>query len=276
MRPIARRLPLVAANLAGAAAFAAPFLLSRPDGSAGGSEAGARAADAPWLLALLMPLLLAVAIAEAGEPGKGMDAKRVALLGVLACLAALLRLPLSLAGANLLFLLPILAGAVFGLSFGFLLGALAIAVSALITGGIGPWLPFQMWAAGWVGAGAALLRPAVERLRRRPRAAAVILAAYTYVAALFFGGVMNLYFWPVIVSDAATGWRPGLGLAETFRHYRAFYLLTSLAWDSIGGLVGAGVILAIGGPVLEMLHRYRRRFSVEVVPEDAAVVTARS
>ena len=48
----------------------------------------------------------------------------------------------------------ILAGAAFGPRFGLLLGLSAMAVSAVVTGGIGPWLPFQMLALAWMGAGA--------------------------------------------------------------------------------------------------------------------------
>ena len=36
----------------------------------------------------------------------------------------------------------------------------------LITGGVGPWLPFQMIAAGWVGFGAGWLPRAGGRLER--------------------------------------------------------------------------------------------------------------
>jgi energy-coupling factor transport system substrate-specific component len=41
-----------------------------------------------------------------------------------------------------MFLLIILTGYVFGARVGFLMGALSLMVSALITGGVGPWLPF--------------------------------------------------------------------------------------------------------------------------------------
>lgn len=253
------RLPFLAVNLAGVLAFAAPFLVAAgPEG-----EAGARSGDAPWLLALLVPLTIAVAITEAG--GARMDAKRIALLGVLAGFAAVLRLPVSFAGANLIFLVPIAGGFVFGTCFGFLLGALAMAASAAITGGIGPWLPFQMWAMGWVGAGAGALRPLADRLVRRRRVGVVLLASYGYAAAFLYGAVMNLYFWPVAaVGPAAIGWTPGLGPAEAWRHYRAFYATTSLGWDAIGAGANALALLVAGGPIVELLRRYRRRFSYRV------------
>lgn len=253
-------LPLILVNLAGVMAFAFPFFLAaRPSES----EALARSGDAPWLLALLVPLLIGVAVAEASA-GR-LDAKSVALLGVLGGIAALLRIPISFAGANLMFVIPIAAGFVFGPSFGFLLGSLAMAASAAITGGIGPWLPFQMWAAGWVGAGAGLLKPAGDRLATS-RWAVVILAAYGYLSGLLFGAVMNLYFWPLLSpAQSDIGWSAGIGVAEAMRRYRNFYLLTSLPWDAVRGILNAGVILAAGRAIIDVLRRYKKRFSFEFV-----------
>lgn len=56
-----------------------------------------------------------------------------------------------------MFFLMVLSGRVLGPGFGFVLGALSMFASALLTGGVGPWLPFQMLAMGWVSLGAGLL-----------------------------------------------------------------------------------------------------------------------
>jgi len=48
----------------------------------------------------------------------------------------------------------IIGGRVLGPGFGFVLGLLAMLGSALVTGGVGPWLPFQMLGAAWIGLGA--------------------------------------------------------------------------------------------------------------------------
>ena len=81
-----------------------------------------------------------------------MDARTLAMLGVLAAVGTILR-PLSAgtAGFELIFFVLILGGRVFGAGFGFALGAITMVSSALITSGVGPWLPYQMLAAGFVG-----------------------------------------------------------------------------------------------------------------------------
>ena len=56
-----------------------------------------------------------------------------------------------------MFFLLVLAGRVFGPGFGFVLGCTSLFASALLTAGVGPWLPFQMLGCAWVGLGAGLL-----------------------------------------------------------------------------------------------------------------------
>src|SRR6185437_8863127 len=109
-----------------------------------------------------------------------------------------------------IFFLPICVGFVWGPSFGFLLGAASIAVSGLLTGGIGPWLPFQMMTLGWVGLTAGLLpgrgippSPNPSPVRGRgglSRASAtqslIALAIFGALWGFLFGAIMNLWFWP--------------------------------------------------------------------------------
>ena len=99
-----------------------------------------------------------------------------------------------------------LAGAAFGPRFGLLLGLCAMAVSAVVTGGIGPWLPFQMLALAWMGAGAGLL----GRVTTPPAAVVevVVLAAYGWVWGFLYGAIMNLWFWP-FARGGALDWHPG-------------------------------------------------------------------
>ncbi len=81
-----------------------------------------------------------------------------------------LRLPGFVAGFSAMFIVVLVAGNAFGPAFGFLLGAVGTFASGLFIGGLGPWLPFQMVAVGWVGMGAGLLpRDVVARADRRAR-----------------------------------------------------------------------------------------------------------
>jgi len=239
---------LAACSVIGVVAFAWP-LLADPSGSAG----TAHSADAPWLLAVLLPLLLCVVLAELAEGA--LDAKSVALLGVLAACGAALRLPSGgVAGFEPVFFLLIPAGRVLGRGFGFVLGALTLFVSALLTGGVGPWLPFQMLGAAWMGFLAGCLPPA------RGRAEVWMLAAYGVVAALAYGLLLNLSFWPYVAGgDSALSFVQGAGLAENLRHFWAFHLATSLGFDIPRAVFTGAFILVAGRPILGALRRASRR-----------------
>lgn len=172
-------------SIAGLIAFGWPLIVDPGSGIAHG-------ADAPFVFALLLPLLLAVVLAEIAEGG--LDVKAVALLGVLSAVGAVLRpLGAGSAGIELVFFLLVLAGRVFGPGFGFVLGSTTLFASALITGGVGPWLPYQMLGAAWVGLGAGLLP------RARGRREIALLAAYGAVAGLAYGWLLNFSFWPFAV-----------------------------------------------------------------------------
>ena len=229
--------------LLGAAAFLYPFFLSGPE--LAGADA-ARGADAPLIFAALGPALLALLLAELGA-GQ-LNARTVAVLGVLTALNAALRLPAGPGDAPTFFFLVILAGYVYGGRFGFLLGALSLFVSALLTGGVGPWMPFQMFVMGWMGLASGGLGRLARARAPGSRRELALLAAWGY-----------LWSWPFAPGDALH-WQPGLGLPETLRRYWAFYALTSLAWDSLRALGNLALILALGRLVLKELRRFQARF----------------
>jgi energy-coupling factor transport system substrate-specific component len=158
--------------------------------------------------------------------------------------------------------LPILAGYCYGPTFGYLLGALSMGVSALMGAGIGPWLPYQMFTLGWVGLTSAWL----PDMQRRPRIQVAVLAAWGLLWGIAFGFIMNVWFWPYIVDPSQAGlyWEPGLGAMEAFKRYLAFYALTSSWWD-VGRAVGNAVIIALFGiPVLRLFRRFGQRFTFQV------------
>jgi energy-coupling factor transport system substrate-specific component len=239
---------LVAASLLGLVAFGWPLLV-QPSGS----ENAAHAADAPWVFVLLLPLLLAIVVGELAEGA--LDAKAVALLGVLAACGAALRLPSGgVAGFEPVFFLLVPAGRVLGRGFGFVLGALTLFASALLTGGVGPWLPFQMFGAAWIGFFAGCLPP------MRGRAEVGMLAAYAAVASLAYGLLLNLWFWPFgSAAGSEIAFVPGAGLAENLRRFWAFHLATSLGFDLPRAVLTAGFLLVAGTPILAALRRATRR-----------------
>lgn len=227
-------------HLAGVVAFAWPLLVA----GAGRGEAMAHGREAPILVALLALGLVGAALRAR------MTAQEVALLGILAGLNAVLRLPGSFGGASPMFVLPILCGRVFGARFAFTLGAASMLTSAILTGGVGPWLPFQMWALGWVGAGAALVP---DRFGRAG------LVAYGWAAGFAFGAVMNLWFWPFQGGASELSFDATRGLGANLAAYGRFYLLTSFAWDAMRAIGNAILIAVLAHPVTTLLRESRDR-----------------
>jgi energy-coupling factor transport system substrate-specific component len=245
---------MAVANLVGLAAFLYPFFYGSREPSA--MQELAHAQDAPLVFIVLLVICLAVVIVSLES--RRMDAKVVAILGVLIALNAAMRLVPGLAGFSLMFFLPIICGYLFGSVFGFLLGSLSILISAFITAGVGPWLPYQMFATGWMG----LLSGWIPSLGRHQRLETWVLAVWGMVSGLLFGVIMNIWFWPYMMDPSNSGvyWHPGLSALESMVRYLAFYVVTSLWWD-VGRAVGNFVlILALAQPILKIFRRYQQRF----------------
>jgi energy-coupling factor transport system substrate-specific component len=257
----------ILANVMGLAGLLWPLVL----GTSGVGEANAHATDAPVIVAFLVPLLVLVAIDTAHENRDApRDARLIALLGVLVAVNAFLRIPKGPSGEGLMFVLPILAGWYIGARFAFLLGAFSILASAVLTGGVGPWLPFQMFALGWVGAGAGLVRRTVGG-----RLPIVALGVYAYISSIAYGFVMTLWFWPFLGQGGPTFFSEGLGLGETFVRYWRFYSLTSLPWDT-GRAILANVplVVILAKPVGNLFARVKERFAPQIVVLQPATPSA--
>lgn len=238
-----------AVSAIGIAAFGWPLI------APAGSAAVAHASDAPWLFAALVPFLIAVVLAQLADGG--MDAKAVAMLGVLSAVVCALR-PLGggIAGLEPIWVVLILGGRALGPGFGFALGAVSLFSSALITGGVGPWLPFQMLAAAWVGMGAGLLPAA------RGRWEIALLAAYGAVASLAYGLLLNLWFWPFTRGlPEAIAYVPGAGTGDNALAWLRFTLVTSLGYDIPRAVLTVALIALAGPVVLLALRRASRRAS---------------
>jgi energy-coupling factor transport system substrate-specific component len=213
----------------------------------------AHSTDAPLIFAVIIPLLLIVVLAQLSDGG--MDSKSVALLGVLAAVIAALRpLGAGLGGIEPIWVILILAGRALGPGFGFVLGALSLLVSALFTGGVGPWLPFQMLAAAWVGLGAGLLP------RASGRKEILILCGYAIGATIAFGFVLNLWFWPFSLNlPEQIAFVPGAGLSENLIAWMRFNIATSLGFDLPRALLTTLLIVIAGRPILFLLRRASRK-----------------
>ncbi len=243
----------------GVAAFLYPFWIP-----ADALPNSAHAGDAP-LIAAAVAALVVVAVALEVRRGT-MNGATVAVLGVLAANAGLLRL-LTLPGRGSgIFFLVVLAGAAFGPRFGMLLGFCAMAVSAIITGGIGPWLPFQMLALAWIGACAGIVGLATSRLSARSEV--IVLAAFGWIVGLLYGALMNLWFWPFQRGGGDLSWEPGMGAATTIQHYWSFYVTTSFAWDAGVAMGNAILILLTGVVILRTLRRFAHRLDPVVELEE--------
>jgi energy-coupling factor transport system substrate-specific component len=255
--PVGLRSTLALALVSGVGlvAFGWPFLV-QPGAALDTSHAG----DAPFVFVLVLPLLAAVVLAELSTGG--MDAKAVAMLGMLAAVGAALRaLGPGTAGLEPSFAVIILGGRVFGRGFGFVLGAVTLFTGALITGGVGPWLPFQMIAAGWVGFFAGCLPPG------RGRVEVLWLTAYSFVVGLGYGLVMNLWFWPFASYGPEVTYVAGDPVGANLHRYLVFYLTTSLPWDLGRSVLSGLVVLLAGSALLRALRRASRRAAFEARAE---------
>ena len=207
---------------------------------------------------LLMPLMLVLVLVEfaSGE----LDSKQLAMLGVLTALNAVVRvLGAGTSGIETAFFLIIIGAFVFGSGFGFLLGSGSLLVSALLMGGVGPWLPFQMMAAGLIGLAAGLLPKPKSRWLELS-----LLVAFAIVGAYIYGALMTLWNWPFLLGVGTDiSYLPGAGLIENLSRFIQYELLTGgLLWDT-GRAVTTSVLILLTAPaLLTTLKRAARRAGI--------------
>lgn len=255
-------LALTVASLAGLAMFAWPLIIDPPAGFS-------HTRDAPYIFALILPVLVGIVLAEITS--RGMDTKALAMLGVLSAIGAVLRpLGAGTGGIELVFFLLVLGGRVYGPAFGFVLGSTTLFASALLTGGMGPWLPFQMLASSWVGLLAGLLPPL------RGRAEIALLAVYAGLAAYLYGFLVNLWGWPFSLgADTDLSYVAGGAVLDNLHRFVLYTLATSTwGWDTGRAITNVAAVLLVGRAVLATLRRATRRAAfdapVTFAPDPAA------
>jgi len=232
--------------------------------------------DPPFLFIALLPIVLLVVLAELNEGG--LDPRVLAILGVLSAVNAILRgISPGTAGVELVFFVLILAGRVFGPGFGFVLGCTSLFASALMTAGVGPWLPYQMLCAAWVGMGAGLLPR-----RATGRAEIALLAGYGAVAAYSYGLFMNLSGWPFIAGIVVPGhegslsYVAGAPVLDNLQTFLVYTLLTSTgSWDTVRAVTNVVAVCVLGPAILTTLRRASRRALVVGTVQAQEPVTGR-
>ncbi len=273
MRRIVSAAIYVLCALLGLLAFAYPFFT--PELVAiGASSPGTvpQGQSTPLLTATLVGLALIALLVEV--QGETISAKSIAMLGVLVAGTSLLRfievaIPLP-GGFSPIFAPIMLAGFVFGGRFGFLMGTFTILASALITGGVGPWLPYQMFTTGWVGMTAGWLgRLPLRRAHSAPHSSfgyreLLLLSMAGFAWGLLYGVIINIYFWPFAAGPAAQNYEAGISLGQMLARYGAFYVATSLVWDLARAVGNVALIVLLGAPMVRALTRFKRRFRFEV------------
>jgi energy-coupling factor transport system substrate-specific component len=226
---------------------------------------GREAPAYPPAFGLAAGAVLAVAALEAAA--RRLDARGLALLASIAALDSALRaaFPIGFGGFSPFFLLVLCAGYALGPGFGFVCGAFAMLASDLAIGALGPYVPYQLLAAGWTGALAGIAGLLAGRWQSG-RAGLAALAAVGAVTGLLFGAVTDVQDWTTFYRGAAGfGWAPGLGPAAGLHRFGEFYLATSLLYDSFRSAGNVVLVLALGPPIVAALRRFGARLRFEVV-----------
>jgi energy-coupling factor transport system substrate-specific component len=240
-----------AISIAGLALFLWPFV-------------GADTPPVATSLALSLGIVAVLLFVEAST--RRLDARRFALLAAIAAIDAGLRLVLvtGLGGFSPMFFLILAAGYVYGPSYGFLAGSVALLASAVATGGIGPWLPYEMMGCGFVGlvAGVAGMRRSGPVTWRD----IVVLAAVGAVTGFAYGALLDVWDWTTFYRGTpGFGWQPGLSLTAALARFGRFYVATSLVYDGFRAVGNVLAVTLLGAPVLAGLIRVRARFNVIVL-----------
>jgi energy-coupling factor transport system substrate-specific component len=242
---------VAAISVAGLALFLWPFVASDTPPAAAA-------------VALSIGVVAVLAFVEAST--RKLDARRFALLAAIAAIDAALRLVLvtGLGGFSPIFFLILAAGYVYGPSYGFLAGSVALLASGVATGGIGPWLPYEMIGCGFVGLVAGLA--GLSRSGPVTWRDIVVLAAVGVVTGFAYGALLDVWDWTTFYRGApGFGWQPGLSVTNALARFGRFYVATSVVYDSFRAVGNALAVVVLGAPVLAGLVRMRARFNVIVL-----------
>ena len=126
-------------------------------------------------------------------------------------------------------------------------------LSAFLTGGFGPWLPYQIFAAAWIG----FLSGSLPKFKRFE---IPFLAVTSMFLAELFGILMDLQFWPYALGPKTQlSYLPGAAISENLNRFLVYHGATSMAWNVPRAVFTAILILAVGAGVLNALKRAARK-----------------
>lgn len=250
MNSLISKLSIAIAGVASLLMFSWPLFIT--------SNISTEATTAQTVFILLMPLTLVIVLIEFATGD--ISSKHLALLGVLIALNAVIRLlGAGTAGIETAFFLVILGAYVFGSGFGFILGAGSIFVSALLTGGIGPWLPFQMMGAALIGLGAGLIPHATKKWLEK-----LNLIVYAVIASFTYGALMTLWNWPYLAGTGTQiSYVAGAPVIDNLTRFLQYEIVTGgLLWDTGRAITTSLLILLTGSALIATLSRAATRAGV--------------
>lgn len=214
------------------------------------------------LVAVLVIAAMVVVLLITEMASRRLTTNMLALLAAIAAVDTVLRsvVVTGVAGFSPVFLLILCAGYSFGPRFGFLCGSTTLLVSGVATGGVGPWLPYEMLAAGWVGSIAGI---AGRRRQGTPNVRDVILLAVIgLICGYLYGALTDLWDWSTYYRAIPDlGWMPGMSPLAALGRFSHFYLVTSLGWDTFRAVGDVVMIGLLGAPLLNAFQRIRRRLT---------------
>jgi energy-coupling factor transport system substrate-specific component len=205
---------------------------------------------ASWFFLAASPLTLLLVIVLITQEELG--SKKIALLGILTALIASLRpLGIGAIGIEPMWFALIIASRAMGPTFGFLLGTLSMTLSALLTGGVGPWLSYQIFAAALIGWGTTLVP---NKLRGNKEVLALVF--YGIAASLFFGIAMDLQFWPWTLGPGTQlSYQPGADIGDNLERFLTYHFVSALAWDIPRAILTSVLLAFATRPMLAALRR---------------------
>jgi len=178
---------------------------------------------------------------------KRINVKEIALLGTLAGIAGVSRVPFAaIPNVQPTTFIVIITGYVFGPSFGFMVGLIATVVSNSFLGH-GPWTPWQMLAWGCAGFTGGLL----GKLYNKPHK--LMIGIFAFIWGFLFDYIMNFWHWVFFIYP--------LNLKSLMAVFAS-----SLFFDishAIGNFVFAYLF---GGDFINILRRFKNRLSYTEIP----------